>query len=132
MFNMTNSRKTTTTRNISAVADITDATEAEAVVAEEGGEEAVAPNALRKKELIDRVVEVSGMKKKDVKPIVEATLAVLGAALSNEETMNLPPMGKIVINRKKDLANGEVLMTRIRRSTKAAETGEEPLAEVSE
>ncbi|ALG91935.1 hypothetical protein TQ29_10995 [Actibacterium sp. EMB200-NS6] len=87
---------------------------------------------MRKKELIDRVVEVSGMKKKDVKPIVEATLAVLGAALSNEETMNLPPMGKIVINRKKDLANGEVLMTRIRRSTKAAETGEEPLAEVSE
>lgn len=95
---------------------------------------AAAPaGGLRKKELIDRVVALSGMKKKDVKPVVEAMLAVLGDALSCEEQMMLQPMGKVMIKRRKEVQNGEVLELRIRRSTKTVENdGTDPLAEAAE
>jgi len=83
---------------------------------------------VRKKELIERVVAVSGMKKKDVKPAVEAMLSVLGQALSNGEALNINPLGKVQVNRKKQIDNAEVLITRIRRNTKAAIPPVDPLA----
>ncbi|MEO9575851.1 MAG: HU family DNA-binding protein [Tateyamaria sp.] len=71
---------------------------------------------MRKPELINAVVERSGLKKKDVKPIVEATLAVLGAALQDNRELNLQPMGKIKVNREKIKPNGKVMIARIRQS----------------
>lgn len=71
---------------------------------------------MRKPELINAVVEKSGLKKKDVKPIVEATLAVLGAALQDNRELNLQPMGKIKVNREKKKPNGKVMIARIRQS----------------
>jgi len=135
MARSTTTRKSTTARSSSSAEP--SGAEAEATPLTDAAEEGpTGPQALRKKELIDRVVALSGMKKKDVKPVVEATLAVLGTALSNEEPLNLQPLGKVVINRKKELANGEVLITRIRRSTQAqaesAETAQQPLAEQAE
>ncbi len=95
-----------------------------------------APDAaviLRKPELIERVMALSGMKKRDVKPVVEATLAALGDALSNDETLNLQPLGKVMVNRRKLSDNGEVMFTRIRRSKKSIEPpAQEGLAEPSE
>ena len=44
---------------------------------------------MRKKELIDLVVERSGLKKKDAKPIIEATLAILGGALADTRELDL-------------------------------------------
>ena len=58
--------------------------------------------ALKKKELINTVVERSGIKKKDAKPVIEAMLAVLGQTLAEGREMNLQPLGKIKINRAKD------------------------------
>lgn len=120
---MTTARKTTTTarrapsRTAAAASGLG---EEDAVVANADASTDTAPDAgattLRKKELIERVVAASGMKKKDVKPVVEAMLSVLGEALSDGEALNLPPMGKVIINRRKDLPNGEVLITRIRRN----------------
>lgn len=78
-----------------------------------------APPALRKKELIERIVQTSGMKRRDVKPVVEATLAVVGQALASGESLNIQPLGRIVVNRRKELVNGEVLITRIRRTSPA-------------
>ncbi|NNE52551.1 MAG: hypothetical protein HKN30_09125 [Sulfitobacter sp.] len=69
---------------------------------------------LRKKELVDAVVERSGLKKKDVKPVVEATLAELGAALSENRELNLQPMGKLMIRKEKHLPNGRMLVAKIR------------------
>jgi len=40
---------------------------------------------LKKKELVDLVVERSGIKKKDAKPVVEAMLAVLGETIAGLE-----------------------------------------------
>ncbi|WP_229801298.1 HU family DNA-binding protein [Tateyamaria omphalii] len=71
---------------------------------------------MRKKELIDAVVARSGMKKKDIKPAVEATLAVLGEALGDGRALNLQPMGKVKINREKKLASGRLLIARIRQN----------------
>ncbi|MAY31378.1 MAG: DNA-binding protein [Rhodovulum sp.] len=84
---------------------------------------------MRKRDLIDRVVEQSGVKKKDAKPAIEAALAILGEALSNEEQLNLPPLGKIMVNRKKELDNGEVLVVKLRRSKQAVDGANAPLEE---
>ena len=84
----------------------------------------VAGPEMRKKELIEAVVTRSGMKKKDVKPVVEAMLAVLGNALQDGRALNLQPMGKVKINREKKLASGRMLVARIRQKD-AAKSAEE-------
>lgn len=72
---------------------------------------------LRKKELIDRVVERSGLKKRDAKPAVEAALAILGETLAGGQGWNLPPLGKLRLNRSEDKGNGRVIVCRIRQGT---------------
>ncbi|TCP61852.1 DNA-binding protein HU-alpha [Rhodovulum bhavnagarense] len=93
-------------------------------------------NELRKNDLVDMVVETSGMKKKDVKPAVEAMLAVLGQVLSDGRTLSLQPLGKVMVTNKKDKDNGEVLTLRLRRSRQSAEQAADevktPLAEPCE
>lgn len=88
---------------------------------------------LRKKELIDLVVERSGVRKKDAKPAVEAALEVLGEALASGRGMNLQPFGKLRINRSEEKANGRVIVCRLRQSAAGADGGEnggkDPLAE---
>lgn len=99
--------------------------------------------SLGKRELIDRVVRASGIKKKAAKPVIEAMLKELGDALSRGETLNLQPFGKGIVKNRKDLENAEVVELRLRRSKlalKAAEaigdaaspTGRVPLAEAAE
>jgi len=68
---------------------------------------------MRKKELTDLVVERSGMNKKDVKPIVEVTLAILGKALAEARELNLQPIGKVKVRCEKLMPNGRVLVTKI-------------------
>ncbi|MBV0914109.1 HU family DNA-binding protein [Anianabacter salinae] len=95
---------------------------------------------LKKPELIRRVVAASGLKKKDVKPVVEALLKELGDALSNGEAMNLQPLGKLQINRTKDKDNGEVIIVKVRRNQQAVDETvpldekkpDDPLAEAAE
>jgi hypothetical protein len=72
-------------------------------------------NMLKKQVLVERIVKASGAKKKDVKLIVEATLGVLGDALSAGEELNLPPLGKLKVNRQRDEGNVEVLILKLRR-----------------
>ncbi len=70
--------------------------------------------ALKKKELIDLVVERSGIKRKDAKPAVEAALEVLGEALGKGQDLNLRPLGKVMIKQTKELDNAKVLVCRVR------------------
>ncbi|MEP5730118.1 MAG: HU family DNA-binding protein [Sulfitobacter sp.] len=69
---------------------------------------------MRKKELVDLVVSRSGMKKKDVKPVVETMLAVLGEALGDNRELNLPPFGRLKVRREKSFARGRVVVAKIR------------------
>lgn len=80
---------------------------------------------LKKKELVDLVIEKSGVKKKFAKPAVEAALAVLGEALGAGREVNIQPMGKIKINRAKEISSGRVIVAKIRQSTQAMEAAAE-------
>lgn len=70
---------------------------------------------LKKNDLIDRIMAKNGMKRKDVKPMVETMLVVLGDAIGKGETLNLQPMGKLVVKKTKDQPNAVVSICRIRR-----------------
>ncbi|PRY94936.1 DNA-binding protein [Hasllibacter halocynthiae] len=81
----------------------------------ESPEAPAAAALLGRKQLIERAVARSGLKRKDVRPAVEAALAVMGDALAAGEGLNLPPLGKLRVQRRKAVGNGEVLIARIRR-----------------
>ncbi len=91
---------------------------------------------MRKPDLIEKVVVRSGVKKKDAKPVVEAMLAVLGEALADGQEMRLPPLGKVMVNRTKDLENGTAYIVKIRQPKKASgdadPAGKDPLAKAAE
>lgn len=74
----------------------------------------VADAPIKKPELIDRVMAETGLKKKDVKPVVEAMLAVLGRALIAGEELTVPPLGKVMINRSKEVANATIVNIKLR------------------
>lgn len=61
------------------------------------------PVEVKMKELVDRVTTVTGAKRSQVKPVVDATLAQIGAALDEGKSLNLPGLGKAriakVVNR---------------------------------
>ncbi len=88
---------------------------------------------MKKKELIDAVVTRSGIKKKDAKPVVEAMMAVLGEALSEGRMLNLQPLGKIKVNRTKELSGSRVLRCQIRQTTDGGSGDDkDPLADAAE
>lgn len=74
---------------------------------------------MKKPELINLIVERTGMKKKDVKPVVEAMLGVLGETLSKGQEMNLQPFGRVKVNNTKELAKSQVHSVRIRQAKAA-------------
>lgn len=100
--------------------------------AEADASEGLLQAELRKKELLDRVVERSGVKRKDAKPVVEAMLTVLGEAIGEGREVSLQPLGKIRVTRTKDLPNGKMMVTRIRQSGPALEELEQAAAEEGE
>lgn len=81
---------------------------------------------MRKKELLDTVVERSGIKKKDAKPVVEAMLEVLGEALGDNRELNLLPLGKVKVINEKDLSNGKMMRVKIRQVTPSEDPSPRP------
>ena len=71
---------------------------------------------MKKAELVNLIVERTGMKKKDVKPVVEATLEALGESIAKGQELNLQPFGRLKINNTKELAKAMVHSVRIRQS----------------
>lgn len=77
------------------------------------------PKPMRKKELIEAVVQRAGVKKKVAKPVIEAVLAELGQALADGREMNLQPLGKIKINRTREMEDGRAIVVRMRQKRDA-------------
>lgn len=71
---------------------------------------------LKKQELINKVVQEVDLKKKDAKPVVEALLSVLGEALAEGRELNLPPLGRLKLNRTKETPNARILICKIRQN----------------
>lgn len=97
-----------------------------------GGNEGTQDTQFKKKHLFERVVALSGVKKRVAKDVVEATLSALGDALGEGRTVNLPPLGKLTVNRQKDIASGEVLIVKLRRTGAAGKPVADPLADTGE
>jgi nucleoid DNA-binding protein len=90
---------------------------------------------LRVKDLIERVASASEQNKKDVRLIVEATLAELGKALETGESLNLPPLGKVRIANQRSDETGLMMTLKLRRNAEkkpGKNDDKEALAEVSE
>ncbi|WP_240336625.1 HU family DNA-binding protein [Tropicibacter sp. Alg240-R139] len=87
---------------------------------------------MKKRELIDLVVDRAGVKKKDAKPAIEAALAILGEAIASGRELNLQPLGKLRINRVEDKENGRVIVCKLRQSNSTGPDEKEPLAEAAE
>jgi len=95
-----------------------------------GGETEVRP-AVRLKELVERVSAATGERKQVVRPVVAATIAALNAALARGEELNLPPLGRLRVQRSKETPRGQSLVLRLRRGSGAGNPAE-PLAAVDE
>ncbi|MGX9354478.1 HU family DNA-binding protein [Roseobacteraceae bacterium S113] len=95
----------------------------------------VAP-ALKKQELVEKVVRRCGAKKRDAKPVIDAMLAVLGEALAEGREFNLEPLGKSKVNRVKQLSGAKVSVVKFRQKSTEAKTAEkdaqDPLAPAAE
>ena len=87
---------------------------------------AVIRDALKKKDLIDKVTAATGAKKTTVREIVEATLGVLGDALSKGSMLNLPPFGKAKVSRAADAASGKAMTVKLRRGGPRAKPNAKP------
>ncbi len=69
---------------------------------------------MKKRELVDRVVERTGVKKGVTRQVVEAFLAEFGDALASGRELSVPPLGRIMINREKEIPDGRVFVVKIR------------------
>ena len=87
---------------------------------------------IRRKEFVERVVAASGLKPNAVKTTLDAVLQELGAALSRGEAVNLPPLGKLSVNRRKEIKNGEVLICKLRRAPTVVKLSDTGLAETGD
>ena len=87
---------------------------------------------LKKKELIDTIVARSGVKKREVKPVVDAMLAVLGETIADGRELNLAPMGKLKITRMKKTTKAHIITTCLRRTEPQQTDAPDPLAQAAE
>lgn len=87
---------------------------------------------LGRKDLLERVREASGAKKKDVRTIVEATLSLMGEALSRGEVLQLPPFGVARVTRGLDGGGAKSLVVKLRRTKPGEKPAKETLAEADE
>jgi DNA-binding protein HU-alpha len=99
-------------------------------------EDGAAAGAYKTRDLVDRVAKVAGVKRRVAKPLVEAVLTELSAALHGGRTLSLRPLGKVTVSRMREDGGGHVLVCRIRQrgpgaaATKSDETPDPALAAV--
>ena len=88
------------------------------VAAEKTAEKIPGPPVVivRRKEMVERIALSSGVKPNVIKSVLDTVLKEIGDALSNGEGLNLAPLGKVTVNRRKEIATGEVLICKIRRN----------------
>ena len=111
------------------------AAQAPVAVTEDGTDAATKPAAgLRLKDLVDLVVASSGIKKKDVRTVVEAALSEMGAALQKGESLNLVGLGKMrVVKAAAEAGGAMTLKLRVGLpGEKAGKAGADPLADAED
>lgn len=84
----------------------------------------IASPVLKKRELMQLVAARAELGNNKVKPVMEAMLAVLGEAIAEGRELNLPPFGRVKINRQKDTGPALVTVTKIRQVKSSGESGD--------
>lgn len=77
---------------------------------------------VRRKELVERIVASSGLKPNAVKSVLDAVLEEIGNTLSGGEGLNVQPLGKVSVNRKKLFVDKEIIICKIRRKVGQTES----------
>ena len=77
---------------------------------------------VRRKELLNRVSTATGLRPNKIKPVMDAVLRELGEALAKGESLNIPPMGKLSVNRTKETENADIIVAKLRRSKNMVES----------
>lgn len=111
----TTRRSTTKSATATTSARTTAVAEPVAETPEVEAPEASLVEVIRKKEFIGAVVEASGAKRATVKKVLEAALMELGERLNEGKELNLPPLGKLSVNRQKEMSNAHVMIVKLRR-----------------
>jgi hypothetical protein len=86
----------------------------------ETDDEAAETPLMKKPELLDAVVSRTNLKKRDVKPAVEAAFAVIAEALRDGTDLSMPPLGKVRVVKSKDIGDGAAVLTLKLRTPKNA------------
>lgn len=86
---------------------------------------------LRRRDFLERVAENSDFRPNQIKPIMDVVLDELGKALAAGEELNLPPFGKVTVNRTKQTEKADIAVVKLRRK-RALEGEETPLAEAAD
>lgn len=88
---------------------------------------------VKKKELFERVKSrASTVKGRDVRAVLDAALEELGAALVAGETLNVPPLGTVKVQKQRETNGAAVVVCRLRRRKGAGGDGKDPLAKAAE
>lgn len=66
---------------------------------------------VKKPDLVDKVVQRSGLKKKDAKLAIEATLASIAELLESGHDLSAHPLGKIRVVKSKTIDDGATVFT---------------------
>ena len=88
---------------------------------------AVTPDApvMRTKDLVEAIAPNVSVKRKDLRPLMEAVFKAMGDALAEGKSLNIPPLGKILVKKERKGENADTIVLRLRRqhaSVKAAES----------
>ena len=75
---------------------------------------------IRKKEIIEEVVLRTGLKKRDVKPVIDSLLAVMGEALSEGREMVLPPFGRLKAHKQKTTLKKKIFFAKVHQNVMPA------------
>lgn len=73
----------------------------------------VLPQQIKKNVFVEMVAARCGQRKNDVKPIVEAVLEELGAALAEGHELQIPPLGKVKVTKTRENERAHVLSLRL-------------------
>lgn len=91
-----------------------DASESEAEPEIEAAGDAEGGGGFKRRDLFARLVEQGNIKPKLARDVAELVLAEIAAALARGEDVNLPPLGKIKVQKRKMQGTSEVLTLKLR------------------
>ena len=86
---------------------------------------------VKKPVFLDRVMQMTSVKKREAKPAIEAAMQVLADALEKGEELNLPPLGKLKVVKSKTTPGGAKVLT-VKLRTRPATPKPDPFPPLAE